>query len=349
MKQFDFVIVGFGIAGASMARELTLRGLNVLVIDSAINTATAIAGGTLHPAVLRYYNKVWRADEFWPKAKSFYTDWAHDLQISLIQSKELLRVFDNANEPLQWREKRKDSFWHQYLNPLNPDSQVELPFLRTPFGYGSSHDFWRFDPAFLLNTCRERLIETGQYIRAKLSFDSEDSLFSAIQDLGYHAQSVILAQGFQQEFWPGLPLGNPIQSKQGQYMIIECPGLNLTQVLKSKFFVIPLGEDRYQVGATYPRALNHKGIEESQNKMHADLKAVLTLPYSILEYWTGTRPATKDRKPIIGAFNTRNKIFVYNGLNSRGLLMAPLLAHWLADFMLKAKELPSEVSINRFF
>ena len=59
MKQFDFVIIGFGIAGATITRELTQRGHSVLVLDSGKNTATTIAGGTIHPAVLRYYNKVW--------------------------------------------------------------------------------------------------------------------------------------------------------------------------------------------------------------------------------------------------------------------------------------------------
>lgn len=348
MKQSDFVIIGFGIAGASIARELTRRGRSVLVLDSAKNTATAVAGGTLHPAVLRYYNKVWRADDFWPKAKLFYQDWERELEILLIRSKGLTRVFDSENEPHQWREKREDLFWSDYLKPLNHNGQ-ELNEINAPFGLGHIEDFWRFDPAFLLKTYRDKLVESGQYIKAELSFDSEDALIGAIKDLGCNAPAVILTQGYQQEFWHDLPHGNPIQSKKGQYMIIECPGLNLTRVLKSKFFIIPLGDDRYQVGATYPRDSDEKGIEESQKKIRTELEKTLKLPFRIVEYWTGTRPGTKDRKPILGALKTKNKIYVYNGLNSRGLLMAPLLANWLADFMLQDKDLPEEVSINRFF
>ncbi len=349
MKQFDFVIIGFGIAGATIARELTLRGIHVLVLDSGMNTATAIAGGTVHPAVLRYYNKVWRADEFWPKAKSFYKSLEDEWQVPLIQTKGLVRVFASIGESSQWQKKRKDPFWHDYLNPLNQNESVSLPNINAPYGYGMSDDFWRFDPAFLLNSYRQKLIETNQYRRLELTFDSEKSLFSQINNLGYITDRVILAQGYQQAFWCDSAKVNPIVSKQGQYLIIECPGLQLTEVLKSKFFIIPLGGDRYQVGATYPRASDPNAFEEAQKGILADLELLLKLPYRIIDYWTGTRPGTKDRHPILGALNSKKNIYVFNGLNSRGLLMAPLLAHWLADFILEGKALPSEVSINRFF
>ncbi len=349
MKQFDFIIIGFGIAGATIARELTLRGLSVLVIDSGLNTATAVAGGTLHPTVLRYYNKVWRADEFWPKAKSFYKSLEDEWQVPLIQTKGLLRIFATQDEPTQWREKRKDPFWHEYLNPLNQDESVSLPCINAPYGYGKSDDFWRFDPTFLLNTYRQKLIETSQYRRVELTFDSEESLFSQINNLGYITDRVILAQGYQQEFWSDSAKVNPIVSKQGQYLIIKCPGLQLTEVLKSKFFIIPLGGDRYQVGATYPRDCDQNAIEEAQKGILADLERLLKSPYRIIDYWTGIRPGTKDRRPILGALMSKKKIYVFNGLNSRGLLMAPLLANWLADFILEGKALPSEVSVNRFF
>ena len=349
MKQFDFAIVGFGIAAATITRELTLRGRSVVVIDSRKNTATAVAGGTLHPAVLRYYNKVWRADEFWPKAKSFYQSLEDEWQIPLLRTNGLVRVFASEEESSLWEEKRKDPFWHNYLNTLDQCESVSLPFIHAPHGYGMSDDFWRFDPAFLLKTYRQKLLEKGQYISAELSFDSPETLFNQIMDLGVQPQGIVLAQGFQQEFWPDLPLGNPINCKQGQYLIIECPGLNIRRTLKSKFFIIPLGEDRYQVGATYPRVNEPEAFEESQQRIIRDLDQLLDLPYRIVDYKTGTRPGTKDRKPILGAFKNIEDIYVINGLNSRGLLMAPLLSSWLADFMLDDKTIPEEVSINRFF
>ena len=349
MKSLDFVIVGFGIAGATIARELVHRGHRILVIDSNVHKATAIAGGTIHPAVLRYYNQVWRADEFWPKAKTFYQNWEQELEIPLITTKGLIRVFDTKEESERWCEKRVDEFWGQYLRPLSDVKEQELTHLNTPHGYGISEDFWRFDPKLLLETYRQRLTDEGQYLNIDLAFNSEQTLNDALADFGFKAKHVILAQGYQQTYWPGLIHGNPIQAKKGQYMIIECPGLKLSKVVKSKFFIIPMGQDYYQVGATYPRQDQPNDIKESQNKIVADLDGLLKLPYRIVDYWDGVRPTTKDRKPILGRMDPQSDVYVYNGLNSRGLLMAPLLASWLADFILDKKELPPEVSLNRFF
>lgn len=349
MKQVDFIILGFGIAGATMARELLQRGKRVLVIDSAQNTATAIAGGTIHPAVLRYYTKVWRGDEFWPIAKSQYRDWSEELSVPLITSNGLVRVFDSHDESNLWNERREQDFWAQYLRPLSPNQTNAFQGINAPFALGLSDDFLRFDPKLLLDNYRQTLIKRHQYIQAELRFHSIAELYAAINQLGYSTHGVILAQGHQQDFWPKTAKGNPIKAKKGQYLIIECPELKISRVVKSKFFLIPLGAHRYQVGATYARDKDNTTQEDALGRIKADLDRLLAHPYTVVDCWTGTRPGTQDRKPILGALSPQDNLYVFNGLNSRGLLMAPLLGQWLADYILEDTELPKEVSISRFF
>jgi glycine/D-amino acid oxidase-like deaminating enzyme len=349
MKQVDFVILGFGIAGAIIARELIQRGKRVLVIDSAQNTATAIAGGTIHPTVLRYYTKVWRGDEFWPVAKSHYRDWSEELSVPLITSEGLIRVFDSLDELRLWNKRREQDFWAQYLSPLSLDHSSAFPAIIAPFALGLSDDFLRFNPKLLLDKYRQMLTEHGQYIQSALSFHSSTELYGAINQLGYNTHGVILAQGHQQDFWPGMSQGNPIKAKKGQYLIIECPGLKISRVVKSKFFLIPLGDNRYQVGATYARDKDNNAQEDSLERVKADLDRLLAHPYKVVDCWTGTRPGTQDRKPILGALSPQDNLYVFNGLNSRGLLMAPLLGQWLANYILDDTEFPKEVSISRFF
>ena len=132
-------------------------------------------------------------------------------------------------------------------------------------------------------------------------------------------------------------------------MINESPELTLEVVLKDKFFIIPLGQDKYQVGATYIHKNQDSSPTIGRDKMTAALDGLLTLPYVVLEYWTGMRPTTLDRKPILGLIDRAASVYTINGLNSRGLLMAPLLSDWLVDSIIEGGILPSEVSIGRFF
>ena len=53
MKRLDVVIVGFGIAGASIARELRARGKRILVIDAAKKSAPCARSNGVRSTVPR--------------------------------------------------------------------------------------------------------------------------------------------------------------------------------------------------------------------------------------------------------------------------------------------------------
>ena len=357
MKKVDYIIVGFGIAGLCTAAQLRSRGCSVVVIDSRKQSATSISGGTIHPVLLRYYNKVWLGEEFWAYAKGFYTTLENQLETSFIEIKELMRPFDSNQERILWQNRRTEAFWAHYLNPLD-DSSTKFSGIRTPHGYGTSDEVWRFSPPKLLMAFKKMLQEEQNWIDAEIIAQTIDQLRDEIRTLKIDAKHIVLAQGHNQLIWPkscrkdnliALEVGySPIVAKEGEYMIIESTELKLDVVLKGKFFIIPLGRDKYQVGATYKQDVNVAGEDLGRKKMKEALDELLTVPYKPLSYWTGTRPVTKDRKPILGLMSNEASLYTINGLNSRGLLMAPLLSDWLVAFMIDGKALPEEVSINRF-
>ena len=98
MRSFDCVIIGFGISGLAMARELDRRNQHCLVLDGGNRTATRVAGGTLHAAVLGQYRKVWRGAAFWDYAQRWYSALGRDLRTSLIQSRGLIKRFHSVQD-----------------------------------------------------------------------------------------------------------------------------------------------------------------------------------------------------------------------------------------------------------
>jgi len=55
-----------------------------------------------------------------------------------------------------------------------------------------------------------------------------------------------------------------------------------------------------------------------------------------------------DRRPLLGNHPLHSNLNILNGLGTRGVLMAPLLSHWLLEFIEKREQIPNEVAINRF-
>ncbi|TDI75531.1 MAG: FAD-dependent oxidoreductase, partial [Bacteroidetes bacterium] len=72
MKEADYIIVGLGIAGITFCEQLEGYGHSFVVFDTAEGSATAMAGGTINPVMLKRFTPVWKATEFFSEALSFY-------------------------------------------------------------------------------------------------------------------------------------------------------------------------------------------------------------------------------------------------------------------------------------
>ena len=73
LQQFDFLIVGQGLAGTALAWTLLRRGYRVLVVDRCDEiTSSKIAAGLITPITGMRLVVSWRLDEFLPFATEFY-------------------------------------------------------------------------------------------------------------------------------------------------------------------------------------------------------------------------------------------------------------------------------------
>jgi glycine oxidase len=114
-------------------------------------------------------------------------------------------------------------------------------------------------------------------------------------------------------------------------------------------FVIPLGNNKYKVGATF----NHKDktsapTENGKLELIEKLKKVINVPYKIIEQSAGIRPTTIDRRPFIGVHKEYPRLAILNGLGTRGVMVAPTVAKNLFNHLEKGEALDSEIDIKRF-
>ena len=113
--------------------------------------------------------------------------------------------------------------------------------------------------------------------------------------------------------------------------------------------IIPLGDDLYHIGSTFDRDdLTRQVTEDGKKQMIKKLPFLKNIEYNIIEHHASHRPATIDRKPILGSHVKYKNLFVFNGLGSRGILQSPYLSKELIDLMFEGKEIMPEISINRF-
>jgi glycine/D-amino acid oxidase-like deaminating enzyme len=71
--------------------------------------------------------------------------------------------------------------------------------------------------------------------------------------------------------------------------------------------------------------------------------------YEIIDQQVGVRPTVLDRRPILGEHHSIKNVYLFNGLGTKGYLMAPTLARELCVFMFDGVPLDKEISIERFY
>ena len=79
------------------------------------------------------------------------------------------------------------------------------------------------------------------------------------------------------------------------------------------------------------------------------LAALIEMPLEVRNQVAGIRPATKDRRPVAGQHPQHKPLFIFNGLGTKGVSLAPYCAGVFAAYLLQQKEIPAEINIKRFF
>jgi glycine/D-amino acid oxidase-like deaminating enzyme len=163
------------------------------------------------------------------------------------------------------------------------------------------------------------------------------------------AGQIVFSEGVQHLRNP-LYQGDWLVPKKGEYVTFSAPGLKLDHMLKGPYFLVPLGDDHYQAGATFAHGDNSPDTTiEGRQKLREAISKMINCPFEIVGQTAGLRPTVKDRRPVLGSINGKKETLLLNGFGTRGILMAPLLSSWLIDHSESGTPLPAEVDIKRFW
>ena len=160
--------------------------------------------------------------------------------------------------------------------------------------------------------------------------------------------TTIFCEGYNGKFNPYfsyLPF-NPVK---GEIVDIEIQNLDLQEIINQGVFVIPLGDNKFRLGATYKwDVLDYVSTEEGKEILNEKYQKLMKPEMRILSQQAGVRPATKDRRPFLGMHPEVENVGIFNGFGSKGVSLAPFFGKQFVDFLVYQKELHPEVNINRF-
>lgn len=341
----QILIIGQGIAGTSLAWQCIRRGFDFTIIDDGHRSSSSLAAaGLFNPIILKRRRLTWNAARFMADLKDFYAYIEQELDATLIYYKNILRRVSSVEELNDWQALKANPAFAPFLGEVRQANIVNG--ISSPFGWQDIVGTGFVDVESYLSLSREYFSRKGLIEEREIKPESIELM---VDQEAQEFKHIILANGYRSVEGSKYFSDLPFSLAKGHTMEIKCDRLELEHMINGPCFIIPLGNERFRIGSTYSWNNFNNDVEEKEiQKLKENFEAICPLSYSIEKEWAGVRPATKDRKPLLGCSNVSDKVMIFNGLGSRAIMTTPTLSAHLLDHILLGKELWDEVSLSRF-
>jgi len=343
--ELDAIVVGAGIIGCAVARELSRRGARIAIFEARTvgAGATQASAGVLAPYIEAPGEGPLHA--LTVRSMAMYDEFIAD-------------VVRDAGTPIEYRR------CGTLEVAADPSSAARLAALGTWVQSMGIDARWlnraevsRLEPA-LGATEGALLVPSHGYVRASqltvallaaarrhgAAFHSE----RRVEDIGfegdgvtvragresYSARTLVIAAGS----WSGILAGaTAVKPVRGQLLQLRWTGPPITHVLWSdSCYIVPWLDGTLLVGAT----VEDVGFDErvTASGVHALLTAASALlpaagDATFVEARVGLRPATPSGLPIIARDAEHSSVVYATGQYRNGILLAPLTAHLVAELV----------------
>lgn len=345
---YDFIVVGHGLAGAILTDTLRTEGYKVLVIDEPKkNSASNVAAGLVNPIAGKRFAKSWMADTFVPAANAFYKSLEGRFQKPLFIQKPIYKIFSTIEEQNTWMAKSADEGWGNYIEAAYTESTGQ-PAINDPYGGIIIKQGGYLLVAEMLELLTQELLNAGLMLPERFDTDCLELTDEGVAYKGITAGKLIFCEGYQvinNPYFKWLPL----QPTKGEILEVQTHNFNPECIYNKAVYVVPVGKGRFKIGATYNwRQPDEEPTGQGKEELVERFKQITSQEFSVINHEAGIRPAVRDRKPLAGQHPTYNQLAIFNGMGSKGVLMAPFLAQQLMESLAGTGMLSAEIHISRY-
>jgi len=295
-KDYDYLIIGQGLAGSLMAWHLAKQKQNVLVIDNNHTaSSSSVAAGIINPITGHRLNLTNEFTNYWRVAKPLYQELERFFDARILHPLNQTRVIKNAGQAEYLTKRLKDPGYASYLEKLEGDAK---PLKEKGYGFANIKECWRVDLNLLLLELRNWLIAQNQYIADKIDYsqiefnNDEVSLTLEKQQQTIRAKGIIFCEGYQAIHNPWLS-HLPFKLAKGDIAKLSLKKQKTAQAIEPKNKLLNWGKwlmqdkpDQYLLGSSYQ--WGDTGLDKSPDELEKLITSLEqnTSYQSISREWT---------------------------------------------------------------
>lgn len=342
-----FLVVGGGLSGLCIVQHLLDLNKKVTVIDRGTNKSSIVAAGLINPLVFRRMTKSWRLDELLPFARRFYQNIEEKTGKHFFHPITIRRFFSSEQEKEFWLEKQGHPAFKDYMHLLTEqDLNYNENRIKNDFGSARVNNAAWVNPTIFLKALSELLKEQCEFVQSEFDYSKLNPSKCDYNGISY--SHVIFCNGYENINNPHFN-NLPVQTTKGEVLTVKSGDLPPHESINRKCFVLPIKNGEFRIGATYVwEAPEDSTTEEGKIEILNKLAALGSFDIEITEHKAGIRPTAPDRRPIIGQHSEFKQLYLFNGLGTKGYMIAPLLSKEFVEFILFGKMIDPETDLHRF-
>ena len=309
------------------------------------NISSSVAAGLWNPVVLKRMKKVWKADEMMEELHEVYPDIERWTNTSFLESIDIRRVFASVAEQNTWLELTDSPAFSKYLHG---DLENLPEGIIGAYGSGKMKGTGRLKVNTFIAAVQLRLSELESLQKARFDWNKVKRNSEGVSYEGLHAHAIISCEGTQMALSKDSLQQNGFAPVKGELIRARLDKGLVGECIHQKHFMLSEGKNEVSVGATYAWEGFESGpTKEKKQVLEQHLNNVWEGSFEVIDQISGVRPATKDRRPIVGPHSLQHT-WVFSGMGSRAVLMAPYLAKVLVEHFFYGSELLKECLPQRF-
>ncbi|RXQ91540.1 FAD-binding oxidoreductase [Ancylomarina salipaludis] len=343
-----YIIVGQGLAGTLLAYQMHKHNIPFkIIVDPTQKSASEVAAGLINPLVFKRLTKSWMVDILFPKMYETYAEIEELLSIKFIEQKEMIKPLAEQDLPM-WQKRIDQGKMNHYINRIEKD--LKLEGFKPIEHYGSLMQTGSCNLNIMIQAMRNFLRQQNYLIKDHLRIEDVTFGDNMVYWKNLSAEKIIFCRGYQDAQNALFPTDSFYLTK-GELIEIEAKALCQDYILNKNLFVLPTGNHRFKVGATYQwDNINEETSEEGKSELLTKLNKLIDTDYTVLNHWAGVRPTVKDRRPILGIHPQNKNLAIFNGLGTKGVMLAPYFSVQMLNLLEDPQaEIDDKVKLNRFF
>lgn len=350
----DYLIIGQGLAGTTLAWALLRRGVRVLVLDAGeASTCSRVAAGLITPITGRRLAISWRAAETLPAAWRFYQAIERETGARFAHGLPVARFFP-AGSPAaaMWEKRRADPAYAPFIGGVD----AAPPPGGLPGGYAgfAMRGSGFLDTAAYLDASRAAFAARGAHQTATVAAAAVKPMPDggvAVDGTALRAKAAVFCEGYRGAANPHFSW-LPFKGAKGEILDLRlAAGFPRDRILNgSGSWVLPDARGGFRAGSNYEfGATDPTPTDAGRAEVERALQTWFRAPYEVAGQRAGIRPIIRASKVAIGRHPAHPQLAIFNGLGSKGSMNAPYFAEQLAAHLEGAGAIDADVDIRRNF